>query len=41
MQVLKVVGVIALGLFGLAILLYLIGVGVNWRDQPPSEPPSR
>ena len=25
-----------LGLVGLAILLYFIGVGVNWRDQPPS-----
>jgi len=36
MKVLKVIGAIALGLVGLAILLYFIGVGVNWRDQPPS-----
>jgi hypothetical protein len=36
MKVLKVVGLCLLGLLGLAVLLYLIGVAVNWRDQPPS-----
>lgn len=36
MKVLKVIGAIALGLVGLALLLYVIGVVVNWRDQPPS-----
>jgi hypothetical protein len=36
MKVLKIIGAVVLGLVGLAILLYFIGVGVNWRDQPPS-----
>ena len=36
MKVLKVVGLCLLGLLGLVVLLYLIGVAVNWRDQPPS-----
>ena len=36
MKVLKVIGLCALGLMGLVVLLYLIGVAVNWRDQPPS-----
>ena len=36
MKVLKIVGAILLGLVGLAVLLYVIGVAVNWRDQPPS-----
>jgi hypothetical protein len=36
MKVLKIIGAIALGLVGLAVLLYVIGVAVNWRDQPPS-----
>ena len=36
MKVLKVVGSVLLGLIGLAVLLYVIGVAVNWRDQPPS-----
>jgi hypothetical protein len=36
MKVLKVIGAIVLGLVGLAVLLYVIGVAVNWRDQPPS-----
>jgi len=36
MKVLKVIGLCTLGLLGLVVLLYLIGVAVNWRDQPPS-----
>lgn len=36
MKVLKVVGLCLLGLLGLVVLLYLIGMAVNWRDQPPS-----
>jgi hypothetical protein len=36
MKVVKIIGVILLGLVGLAVLLYVIGIAVNWRDQPPS-----
>jgi hypothetical protein len=36
MRLLKIIGVVLLGLVGLAVLLYGIGVAVNWRDQPPS-----
>ena len=36
MKALKIIGAILLGLVGLVVLLYVIGVGVNWRDQPPS-----
>ena len=36
MKVLKVVGLCLLWLLALVVLLYLIGVAVNWRDQPPS-----
>jgi hypothetical protein len=37
MKVLKIVGVGLLGISGLVVLLYLIGLAVNWRDQPPSK----
>ena len=36
MKVAKILARIVLGLFGLAILLYLIFLAANWRDQPPS-----
>ena len=36
MKALKIIGAIMLGLVGLAVLPYVIGVVVNWRDQPPS-----
>jgi len=36
MKILKVVGLCLLGILGLVVLVYLIGVAVNWRDQPPS-----
>ena len=36
MKVLKIVGAILLGFIGLAVLLYVIGLAANWRDQPPS-----
>lgn len=36
MKILKIIGAILLGILGLALLLYFIGVAVNWRDQPPS-----
>jgi len=36
MKALKIIGAILLGLVGLVVLLYVIGVAVNWRDQPPS-----
>jgi hypothetical protein len=36
MKALKIIGVSLFGLVGLAVLLYVIGVAVNWRDQPPS-----
>ena len=36
MKVTKILARIILGLFGLAILLYLVLLAVNWRDQPPS-----
>ncbi len=36
MKVAKILARIVLGLFGLAILLYLVLLAVNWRDQPPS-----
>ena len=36
MKALKIIGAILLGLVSLAVLLYVIGVAVNWRDQPPS-----
>src|SRR5436189_5601745 len=36
MKVLKIIGVVLLGLVGLSVLLYVIGVAVNWRDQSPS-----
>jgi len=36
MKALKVIGAILLGLVGLVVLLYVIGVAVNWRDRPPS-----
>ena len=36
MKALKIIGAILLGLVGLVLLLYVIGVAVNWRDQPPS-----
>lgn len=36
MKFLKVVGAILLGVIGLAVLLYVAGVAVNWRDQPPT-----
>jgi hypothetical protein len=36
MKVMKIIGAIALGLIGLVVLLYVIGVAVNWRDRPPT-----
>jgi hypothetical protein len=36
MKVVKVLGAIVLGLLSLVMLLYVIGIAVNWRDQPPS-----
>ncbi len=36
MKILKVAGLCLLGIFGLVLLVHLIGVAVNWRDQPPS-----
>jgi hypothetical protein len=36
MKILKVAGLCLLGLLSLVVLLYLVGLAVNWRDQPPS-----
>jgi hypothetical protein len=36
MKILKVIGLLLLSLVVLAVLLYLVGVAVNWRDRPPS-----
>ena len=36
MKVTKILARAILGLFGVAILLYLVMLGINWRDQPPS-----
>ena len=36
MKVTKILARFILGLFGLAILLYLVMLAINWRDQPPS-----
>lgn len=36
MKVLKALGVILLSVIVLAVLLYAVGVAVNWRDKPPT-----
>jgi hypothetical protein len=36
MKAVKILGRIVLGILGLAVLLYLILLAVNWKDQPPS-----
>ena len=36
MKALKVMGWLLLATFLLVVLLYLILVGINWKDQPPS-----
>lgn len=36
MKAAKILGRIVLGILGLAVLLYLILLAVNWKDQPPS-----
>ncbi len=41
MKVTKILARFILGLFGLAILLYLVMLAVNWHDQPPSAAYSR
>jgi hypothetical protein len=35
-KILKFVSRCVIGLFGLALLLYLVAVGINWRDASPS-----
>ena len=37
MKAVKILGTTVLGLLGLAVLLYLIALAINWKDQPPSE----
>jgi hypothetical protein len=36
MNAAKIFGKVVLGLIGLAALLYLIGLAINWKDRPPS-----
>jgi hypothetical protein len=36
MKAVKILGGIVLGLFGLAVLLFLVALAINWNDQPPS-----
>jgi hypothetical protein len=36
MKAVKILGGIVLGLFGLVVLLYLVGLAINWNDEPPS-----
>lgn len=35
-KILKFVSTCVIGIVGLALLMYLVAVGINWRDAPPS-----
>jgi hypothetical protein len=35
-KAMKVSGRILLGVLAIPVLLYLVALGINWRDQPPS-----